>query len=212
MKDRKRIYGPEISLSLPQPAKQPRTPNEMNKIHCQSTGTGILFEQGNIKLFIKCYKRFKNLNCSLKFSNFSLTKRKDYQQDDLEKQFSTYIHAALLPVIRMDLIKGIDLFVFVIESDGLMSTLSASITASSISLAHNQVPMLSLVAATSSSMVTVTKDGNDASEMVLSITKDQKVTFMVQFQQTLNTTQMINDLTDAAMQLLQAIEQIVINL
>ena len=223
MKDRKRIFGPEASIPLPtQASVRSRLNHTMRPIFCQPTGSGLLFEQGSIKIFTRVYKRFKGFNTSLKFSNFALQKRRSFVPDDLEKQYSGYLNSALLPVIMMDLVVGVDVYVFVIESDGQMATLAAAITSASLALAYAQVPMLGLVAASS---IGIDKNGelvldveqgqeNSNAEMVLSTSKAGNVTFMVQFKQSdlEMSRQMIEYLTDASQQLIATIEQLLINL
>ena len=223
MRDRKRIYGPETSIALPRESRPRTRPKDsIRPIFCQSTGSGLLYEQGNIKIFVRVYKRFKNFNTSFKFSNFALEKRRGYAPDDLEKQYSAYLNSSLLPIIRMDLVQGIDLYVYVLESDGLMATLAGAINCSSIALAYAQVPMLNLVAASSIGMdknldlvldLEASQETANA-ETVLALSKDGTVTFMVQSKQSdiESSRKMIEYLTDASLQLIPTLEQLLTNL
>ncbi|KAF9306165.1 hypothetical protein BGZ74_007367 [Mortierella antarctica] len=95
------------------------------------------------------------LNCEIKFATFSCAKRRTNVRDPQEKNLSLIITQALTPAVRLDLLpkSAIDVYITVLESDGISSCLSAAITAASAALAHAGIEMLDLVAACSASYI-----------------------------------------------------------
>ncbi|KAG0344584.1 hypothetical protein BG004_004345 [Podila humilis] len=95
------------------------------------------------------------LNCEIKFATFSCAKRRTNVRDPQEKNLSLIITQALTPAVRLDMLpkSAIDVYITVLESDGLSSCLSAAITAASVALAHAGIEMLDLVAACSASYI-----------------------------------------------------------
>ncbi|KAG9327030.1 hypothetical protein KVV02_006507 [Mortierella alpina] len=76
-------------------------------------------------------------------------------RDPQEKEFSQILTQALSPAVRLDLLpkSAIEVYITVLESDGLGSCLSAAITAASVALAHAGIEMLDLVAGCSASYI-----------------------------------------------------------
>ncbi|KAF9428967.1 hypothetical protein BGZ94_000308 [Podila epigama] len=95
------------------------------------------------------------LNCEIKFATFSCAKRRSNVRDAQEKNLSLIITQALTPAVRLDLLpkSTIDVYVTVLECDGISSCLSAAIVAASSALAHAGIEMLDLVAACSASYI-----------------------------------------------------------
>ncbi|KAG5457200.1 MAG: hypothetical protein BJ554DRAFT_2849 [Olpidium bornovanus] len=77
------------------------------------------------------------------------------RQDAQERDFSTTLREALAPSVRLDLLpkSSIDIYVDVLEADGMASCLAAAITCASVALADAGIEMLDMVAASSASVI-----------------------------------------------------------
>jgi len=86
------------------------------------------------------------LNCEFKHMSFACEKRRNYQQDKEEKEFSTLMDQALEVSVMLDKYPKsvVDIFVTIIQADG--SVLSSAITCASMALADAGVEMFDLVA------------------------------------------------------------------
>ncbi|KAI9140850.1 ribosomal protein S5 domain 2-type protein, partial [Paraphysoderma sedebokerense] len=123
----------------------------------QANGSAYI-EQGNTKIICAVYgprstrrnvdAEKGRLYCEFKFATFSGGKRRGFQKDQLEKDFSIQLTSALIPSLRLESIpkSSIDIYVTVLETDGNMSSLASSITVASIALADAGIEMYDLVA------------------------------------------------------------------
>lgn len=68
-------------------------------------------------------------------------------EDSEDRYISSLIHQSLVPSIRLDLLpkSTIDIFLYVIENDGIEGCVAAGATAASTALAHAGVEMLGVV-------------------------------------------------------------------
>ncbi|KAK9720288.1 3'-5'-exoribonuclease [Basidiobolus ranarum] len=91
------------------------------------------------------------LNCEFKFTPFSCVKRRGHLRDAQERELSQIITQALAPSVRLELFPKsvVDIYISVLESDGIGSTVAAAITCASVALADAGIEMLDLVAASS---------------------------------------------------------------
>ncbi|KAF9584902.1 hypothetical protein BGW38_004745 [Lunasporangiospora selenospora] len=95
------------------------------------------------------------LNCEFKFATFACVKRRNHIRDPQERELSMILTQALTPAVRLELLpkSAIDVYITVLECDGLSSCFAAAITAASVALAHAGIEMIDLVAACSASYV-----------------------------------------------------------
>ncbi|TPX32427.1 hypothetical protein SmJEL517_g04491 [Synchytrium microbalum] len=120
------------------------------------------FESGNLKLACSVYgprqaRRHQllhdrgYLHCEFKFAPFSCTKRRGFQKDAQETEFSRIIQQALSPAIRLETLpkSTVDVFIQVIENDGTTACLAAAITCASMALIDAGIEMFDQVCATS---------------------------------------------------------------
>ncbi|KAG0253274.1 hypothetical protein DFQ27_007505 [Actinomortierella ambigua] len=100
------------------------------------------------------------LNCEFKFATFSCQKRRHHIRDAQERELSQVLSQALAPAVRLELFPKsvVDVYVTVLENDGLAACLAAAITCASVALAHAGIEMLDLVAACSGSYMTVPRN------------------------------------------------------
>ncbi|KAJ1564339.1 3'-5'-exoribonuclease [Nowakowskiella sp. JEL0078] len=72
-------------------------------------------------------------------------------RDDQERDFSTQLITSLTPSVRLDLYpkSAIDVFVHVIESDGVAASFAAAVNAATLALADAGIEMLDFVVAAS---------------------------------------------------------------
>ncbi|RIA92922.1 ribosomal protein S5 domain 2-type protein [Glomus cerebriforme] len=96
-----------------------------------------------------------NLNCEIKFTPFSCLKRRQPYRDAQEKELSQLVYEALAPSIRLDLLpkSTIDIYISVLENDGMASCFAAAITCASVAVADAGIEMLDQVAACSASYI-----------------------------------------------------------
>ncbi|XP_029173573.1 exosome complex component MTR3-like [Nylanderia fulva] len=87
------------------------------------------------------------LFCEFKFAPFSHRKRKLYQQDAEEKEYSLILQRALEPAVCLQEFPNfqVDVYATVLDNGG--SALAAAIMAASLALANAGVPMFGLVTA-----------------------------------------------------------------
>lgn len=85
------------------------------------------------------------LTCEFKFSTFSCKYRRQHQQDNEERDYSSILLQALEPAVRLEKFPKaqIDIFVTVLQNDG--SALAGAITAASVALADAGIEMYDVV-------------------------------------------------------------------
>ncbi|KAL4253188.1 RNase PH family protein [Abortiporus biennis] len=95
------------------------------------------------------------LNVEVKFAPFSCKKRRAPMRDAEDRSIAVQIHQALLPSVRLELLpkSTIDIFITIIESDGLEGCIASGAVAASAALADAGIEMLGLVVACSASLV-----------------------------------------------------------
>ncbi|KAJ2956921.1 hypothetical protein NQZ79_g7283 [Umbelopsis isabellina] len=176
--DRKRVNGPELSVApieenveknkeIFDTAGKRLDGRSIEDIRPIFMKTGLItqangstyMEFGNAKVVCAVYgpRQMKKpsftgkgvLNCEIKFATFSCKKRRAYQRDAQEKEFSQILVQALTPAVRLDLLpkSSIDVYVNVLENDGTSSSLAAAISAASVALADAGIEMYDQVAA-----------------------------------------------------------------
>ena len=76
-------------------------------------------------------------------------------KDAQEKELSQLVFEALAPSIRLDLLpkSTIDIYISVLENDGMASCLAAAITCASVAVADAGIEMLDQVAACSAVII-----------------------------------------------------------
>ncbi|OCH94978.1 mRNA transport regulator 3 [Obba rivulosa] len=97
------------------------------------------------------YSENGRLNVEVKFAPFSCTRRKVPIRDAEDRSVAVQIHQALLPSIRLELLpkSTIDIFITIIENDGIDGCIAAGSVAASTALADAGIEMLGLVIACS---------------------------------------------------------------
>lgn len=175
--DRKRVNGPELSVApieenvenkdIFDTAGKRMDGRSIEDIRPIFMKTGLItqangstyMEFGNAKVVCAVYgpRQMKKpsftgkgvLNCEIKFATFSCKKRRAYQRDAQEKEFSQILVQALTPAVRLDLLpkSSIDVYVNVLENDGTSSSLAAAVSAASVALADAGIEMYDQVAA-----------------------------------------------------------------
>ncbi|TFK98925.1 3' exoribonuclease family, domain 1-domain-containing protein [Pterulicium gracile] len=180
--DRRRINGPEESKHpvfddehtqeaeelLP---RKGRSPTELRPIFLQpglvSQANGSAYiETQNTKIACAvygprqssqstAYSERAKLNVEVKFAPFSCTKRRVPIRDAEDRSISTSIHQALLASLRLDLLPKttIDVFINIIEADGLEACVAAGSIAASTALADAGIEMFGLVVACAAAVV-----------------------------------------------------------
>lgn len=85
------------------------------------------------------------LTCEFKFTTFSCEKRRQYQQDSEEKDYSVQLLEALEPAVLLHKFPKaqVNIYVTVLQNDG--SALAASVTCASVAMADAGVEMYDLV-------------------------------------------------------------------
>jgi exosome complex component MTR3 len=174
--DRRRVQGPETSV-VPFINRQPkvdikgrldgRKKEDIRPIFLrtglveQASGSAYI-EMGNTKVVCAIYgpKQTKQgfsergkLNCEFKFASFSCQKRKQFQYK--EKEFSQMIIQAITPCIQLEKLPKsvIDIYITVLENDGLDSCLSSAMIVTSTALANANIHMYDLVTAISLNLI-----------------------------------------------------------
>ncbi|TFK55049.1 mRNA transport regulator 3, partial [Heliocybe sulcata] len=95
------------------------------------------------------------LNVEVKFAPFSCAKRRAPIRDAEDRSVAVQIHQAILPSVRLELLpkSTVDVFITIIENDGLESCYASGAVAASAALADAGIEMLGLVMSCSSSIV-----------------------------------------------------------
>ncbi|KAI0748212.1 mRNA transport regulator 3, partial [Daedaleopsis nitida] len=101
------------------------------------------------------YNEKGRLNVEVKFAPFSCTRRRVPIRDAEDRSVAVQIQQALIPAVRLELLpkSTIDIFVTVIENDGIEGCIAAGSVAASAALADAGIEMLGLVASCSAAMV-----------------------------------------------------------
>ncbi|KAJ3107454.1 hypothetical protein HDU97_004050 [Phlyctochytrium planicorne] len=91
------------------------------------------------------------LFCDFRFSPFSLRKRKGYVRESQETENAILLQQALSPAVRLQKYpkSEIDVFINVLQADGMISTLSLAISCASLALADAGIEMFDTVVACS---------------------------------------------------------------
>ncbi|KAI0780839.1 ribosomal protein S5 domain 2-like protein [Trametes elegans] len=101
------------------------------------------------------YSEKGRLNVEVKFAPFSCTKRRVPIRDAEDRSVAVQIQQALVPSLRLELLpkSTIDIFVTIIENDGIEGCIAAGSVAASVALADAGIEMLGLVASCSAAVV-----------------------------------------------------------
>ncbi|KAK7467095.1 3'-5'-exoribonuclease [Stygiomarasmius scandens] len=171
--DRRRINGPEESfppsfeaddLSRNVPFLRTRGPKEVRPIFLrpglilQANGSAYIeTEQAKIACAVYGPRQSKNtaysekgrLNVEVKFTPFSSDRRRAPMRDAEDRSIATAVQQALLSSVRLELFpkSTIDIFVVVIEADGIEACIASISIAASTALANAGIEMLGLVVA-----------------------------------------------------------------
>jgi len=173
--DRRRINGPEEIFSpifvdddedetkwRPGKPRQSRQPHDIRPIFLQPG----LISQANGSAYIETertkiacavygprqsksvgYSERGRLNVQVKFAPFSCHKRRAPIRDAEDRSIAVLIHQSLVPSIRLELFpkSTIDVFLTIIENDGIDSCVATGTVAASTALADAGIEMLGLV-------------------------------------------------------------------
>ncbi|KAH7926313.1 mRNA transport regulator 3 [Leucogyrophana mollusca] len=173
--DRRRINGPEESFSpvfddtdnTPQATtRHGRSPADIRPIFLQPG----LINQANGSAYIETektkiacavygprqsktttYSEKGRLNVEVKFAPFSCTRRRAPLRDAEDRSIAVSIHQAIVSSVRLELFpkSSIDVFITVIENDGLEGCIASGSIAASAALADAGIELLGLVASCS---------------------------------------------------------------
>ncbi|KAI0647134.1 mRNA transport regulator 3 [Trametes meyenii] len=101
------------------------------------------------------YNEKGRLNVEVKFTPFSCTRRRVPIRDAEDRSIAVQIQQALVPAVRLELLpkSTIDIFVTVIENDGIEGCIAAGSAAASVALADAGIEMLGLVASCSAAII-----------------------------------------------------------
>ncbi|KAF9789653.1 ribosomal protein S5 domain 2-type protein [Thelephora terrestris] len=173
--DRRRINGPEDSFSpvlvdddedetkwRPGKPRQSRQPQDIRPIFLQpgliSQANGSAYiETERTKIACAVYgpRQSKNvgyiergrLNVQVKFAPFSCHKRRAPIRDAEDRSIAVLIHQSLVSSVRLELFpkSTIDVFLTIIENDGIDSCVATGTVAASTALADAGIEMLGLV-------------------------------------------------------------------
>ncbi|PCH38055.1 mRNA transport regulator 3 [Wolfiporia cocos MD-104 SS10] len=101
------------------------------------------------------YNENGRLNVEVKFAPFSCTRRRVPIRDAEDRSVAMQIHQALLPAVRLELLpkSTIDIFITVIENDGIEGCIASGSVAASAALADAGVEMLGLVMSCAASTI-----------------------------------------------------------
>ncbi|KNZ71781.1 Exosome complex component mtr3 [Termitomyces sp. J132] len=179
--DRRRINGPEEShppifddaenlfWTLGQ-SRKARNPTDIRPIFLQPG----LIDQANGSAYVEtertkiacavygprqsknnAYNEKGKLNVEVKFAPFSCGHRKAPIRDAEDRSLAMAIHQALVPSVRLELLpkSTIDVFLTIIEADGMEGCIASGVVAASTALADAGVEMLGLVMSCASSIV-----------------------------------------------------------
>ncbi|KAJ7235482.1 ribosomal protein S5 domain 2-like protein [Mycena haematopus] len=178
--DRRRINGPEESFppafdsdspqwKLGDPRKD-RSPADIRSIFLQpgliSQANGSAYIE-TAKTKIACavygprqsknttYSEMGRLNVEVKFTPFSCVRRRAPMRDAEDRSIAVAIHQALVSSVRLELLpkSTIDIFITIIESDGLEGCVASGSVAASTALADAGIELLGLVTSCAASVV-----------------------------------------------------------
>ncbi|KAG9004714.1 hypothetical protein FRB94_002556 [Tulasnella sp. JGI-2019a] len=101
------------------------------------------------------YSELGKLNVDVKFAPFSCTQRRVPNKDSEDRSVSMLIQQALTASVRLELFPKsiIDVYITVLENDGIEGCVSAGTVAASTALAHAGVEMVGLVISCAASVV-----------------------------------------------------------
>ncbi|KAF8350677.1 ribosomal protein S5 domain 2-type protein [Amanita rubescens] len=177
--DRRRITGPEDSsppLFAPDEkesrgdVRQGRNAGDVRPIFLQpglinqANGSAYI-ETERTKIACAVYgpRQSKNvayhekgkLNVEVKFAPFSCHQRRAPLRDAEDRSLSLAIYQALVPAVRLELLpkSTIDVFITVVEADGIDACIAAATTAASTALADAGIEMIGLVTSCSAAIV-----------------------------------------------------------
>ncbi|KZO98471.1 ribosomal protein S5 domain 2-like protein [Calocera viscosa TUFC12733] len=161
-------------LASPEPAERAhRSPSSVRPIFLQtglipSASGSTYLEQSSQKLVCAVYGPRQQpkaagagysdrgtLTVSLKFAPFSSSRRRAPNRDAEDRQLSLRVQAALEPAVRAETFPkaGVDVFLHVLESDGLDALVCGAVLAASTALADAGVELLGLVVGCSAAWV-----------------------------------------------------------
>ncbi|TFK76408.1 ribosomal protein S5 domain 2-like protein [Pluteus cervinus] len=179
--DRRRINGPEESFppifededatpTAKGAYERPRPPSDIRPIflqpHLINQAAGSCYiETEKTKLACAVYgpRQSKNvaysergkLNVEVKYTPYACRRRKAPMRDAEDRSLSIAIQQALAPAIRLELFPKsiIDVFVIVIEADGIEGCVASGSVAASTALADAGIEMIGLVLSCSASVL-----------------------------------------------------------
>ncbi|KAF8625826.1 hypothetical protein AX15_005206 [Amanita polypyramis BW_CC] len=95
------------------------------------------------------------LNVEVKFAPFSCPRRRAPLRDAEDRSLALAIYQALVPAVRLELLpkSTIDVFITIIEADGLDACIATGTTAASTALADAGIEMVGLVTSCSAAVV-----------------------------------------------------------
>ncbi|KIP09585.1 hypothetical protein PHLGIDRAFT_102557, partial [Phlebiopsis gigantea 11061_1 CR5-6] len=101
------------------------------------------------------YNEKGRLNVEVKFTPFSCKRRRAPMRDAEDRSIAVQIHQALLSSVRLELLpkSSIDIFIIVIENDGIEGCVASGSVAASTALADAGIEMLGLVVSCSACIV-----------------------------------------------------------
>ncbi|KAG2349845.1 ribosomal protein S5 domain 2-like protein [Suillus weaverae] len=177
--DRRRINGPEESFppvfddedeDIELKTQRSRAPGDIRPIFLQpgliSQANGSAYIETE-KTKIACavygprqsktttYSEKGRLNVEVKFTPFSCTRRRAPMRDAEDRSIGVSIHQAIVSSIRLELFpkSTIDIFITIIENDGIEGCIASGSLAASTALADAGIEMLGLVASCSAAIV-----------------------------------------------------------
>jgi len=101
------------------------------------------------------YSEKGRLNVEVKFAPFSCKRRRAPNRDAEDRSIAVAIYQAIVPAVRLELLPKltIDIFLTIIENDGIEGCVAAGSTAASAALADAGIDMIGLVVSCSGSAV-----------------------------------------------------------
>ncbi|KAF8798050.1 ribosomal protein S5 domain 2-like protein [Phlegmacium glaucopus] len=179
--DRRRINGPEESFApcfdedalsswSPGKARQNRAPSDTRPIFLQpglitqaSGSAYIETERTKIACAIYGPRQSKGaafhekgrLNVEVKFAPYSCEKRRAPMRDAEDRSIAMAVHQAIVPSVRLETFpkSTIDIFITVIETDGIEGCMAAGAIAASTALADAGIEIIGLVVSCSAAII-----------------------------------------------------------
>jgi exosome complex component MTR3 len=101
------------------------------------------------------YSEKGRLNVEVKFAPFSCKRRRTPIRDAEDRSIAIAIYQAIVPAVRLELLpkSTVDIFLTIIENDGIEGCVAAGSTAASTALANAGIDMIGLVVSCSGSAV-----------------------------------------------------------